>query len=589
MISKISLPVFTYLLFLIPKSTFADVIPKDSSTLHYINVFFEENFVKGATNYQLQIFSDTSALRKGSAQYTHNSSVPVFRINELGWGKSYYWRILAYTKKNKIIEQGKTHNFKIIPQINSDFFSDIRVEVKTNNTSKHLGGYILIDYLKGIYSREGKLLWQIPNITGYANTGTQIRDLEFTPDNTLTFLGDNNPIEIDLEGNTLWSLPNPFVFKSDTIIFHHDFKKTKEGTYFMLGNKTVYRKILVDFTEELKNLNREVAIIDGLPYAKTDVPILLELNKDGEVIWFWDSSKYIEDVDLNYKKTPIGFPLVHPHANALGVNDENTKVYLGFRDLSRIIKIDKKSKRVELSYGEKYPSGEAKYGNTLFKQQHDARVTSHNSILILNNNGARKNDSPSSIIELKDNIEKEDSVLLWQFGLDFDTLTDGRSNSGGNITEMPNSNILLCAGQLNRIFEVTRSKEVVWDAFIYSFGKQDSVWRDMPNYRGSWVQNFEIGHLLFNPVSIKKKKNELISVELNVYNVNSFPESYKIEINSEEGSQLFTGKTAVIPSGDKTRSFIEFTKGIINNGNLMISLTSVNNPKMTKKIIYVVN
>ncbi|MDI1354196.1 MAG: aryl-sulfate sulfotransferase [bacterium] len=585
MMKKALIFLFFLIVICIPQWSYGDVIPAQNSTVHYVHVYFEENFFKGTLEYELKIYSDSSALRKDSAVVTLSNNYPAFRVHYLNWGKSYLWRVNNINKKNKRIHTGDVHTFSIVPRVNSDFFSDIRLDVRVNDTTKHLGGYIVIDYLRGIFDRSGRPVWLLPPIAGYVNTGTQIRDLEFTAENTLTFLSDNTPVELDLEGKVLWSLPSPFVFGKDTITFHHDFKKTAQGTYFMLGNRSVYRKMLVNYTEELKKLNRDVTYIKGEPYAKTDVAVLLELDQTGKVLWFWDSNNYLTDEDLNYKKTPIGFPLVYAHANALGVNDENTKAYIGFRDLSRIIKIDKQSKKVELSYGEKYPSGEAMFGDGLFRQQHDARVTKHNSIFILNNNGARKTASPSCIMELKDNVSAGDSVLLWKFDLDFDTLTNGRSNSGGNITEMPNSNILLCAGQLNRFFEVTRKKEIVWDAFVYSLGKKDSIWQPMPNYRSSWIPELKMGHILTKVISVEKRRKNLLQVELTIYNVNDKEDSYLVEFLDEKGLILYSEKIGPIRKDLMFPAVFKFSRGAAPLKSLKVKISSLNYPVIVKNIV----
>ncbi len=99
-------------------------------------------------------------------------------------------------------------------------------------------------------------------------------------------------------------------------------------------------------------------------------------------------------------------------------------------------------------------------------------------------------------MELREDVNEDTNLVLWEFALDFDTLGKDRSGSGGNVTELPNSNILLCGGQLNRILEVSKKKEVVWDAFIYSLGKTDSVWKPMQNYRCSWVNEVFIPKVL---------------------------------------------------------------------------------------------
>lgn len=166
-------------------------------------------------------------------------------------------------------------------------------------------------------------------------------------------------------------------------------------------------------------------------------------------------------------------PLFGTHANAFSENEEGTKVYIGFRDLSRIIKIDKQTKQVDLSYGERFPSGDGLYACHAFRKQHDASVTKHNSILLLNND--EKEVKRSSVVELKDNVTGKDSAVIWKFNLDFDGPLNGKSVSGGNVMELPNSNVLVCAGVLNRVFEVSRTKEVVWDAFVQSKEKRQCL------------------------------------------------------------------------------------------------------------------
>lgn len=146
------------------------------------------------------------------------------------------------------------------------------------------------------------------------------------------------------------------------------------------------------------------------------------------------------------------------------------------------------------------------YANGLFKNQHDANVTKHNSIYILNNNGSW-GGGISSVIELKDNLKsKKDTPWVWKFDLDFDTLSKGKTLNGGKVNELPNSNLLVCAGELNRIFEVTKNKEIVWDAFIYGKGKQDSVWVRMPQYRANWASQLNQFHFIPDISAVKKEK-----------------------------------------------------------------------------------
>lgn len=485
----------------------ADVLPKNKSLLHSTTVYFEENKLKNANLYQLKVYSDSAHLKKDSSFILINSEYPSFSCQALSWGKSYYWCINALSAKGKLMQPGNVHTFSIMPEVSSPYFDSIRIDVRINKPNLHANGYLVIDYLKAIYDRNSNLIWRLPEIDNIVNQSSEIRDLKFTKENTITFLSDSRPLEIDLQGNVVWQLPSPFVFMGDTLTFHHDYKKTNHDTYLMLANKVVLRKTTDVDAETFKKSERAFIEKNGELYTHTEVAIIVEINLKGEVVWWWDSNTYLEDSDLNHKKRPDGLPQLQTHANAIGLNDENTKVFIGFRDISRILVINKASKAVELSFGEKYPSGEAKWGNSLFKQQHDAKSTTRNSILIFNNNGPKGNFGISSIIELSVDPLKSANPVIWSFTLDFDSLTKGRSGSGGNVNELPNGNILLCAGQLNRIFEVTKNKEVVWDAFLYALHKSDGKWHTMPQYRASWTPKV-VFNQLYTDLKLKQKSGK---------------------------------------------------------------------------------
>jgi len=558
----------------------ADVVPKNKSTVHYNIVYFEENFDEAASFYELHVFADSLSVIKDSAIFTSKEKFPAFKNVKLEWGKNYFWRVKRTNKKDKFLSSSELHKFKIVPRINSPYFDDFKIDVLTNKYGKHAGGFLLFDNLKGIFDRDGNARWLMPQIEGYTDASSEIRDLKFTEDNTLTFLSNNRPLEIDLNGNLLWSLPNPFVFEKDTILFHHDFKKTNHGTYLLLGNKAVYRKILNDFNRDYKNMQREFFVFDGEMFAKTEVAFVVEVTPKGDVIWFWDGNEYLSNEDLNFKKGPDGFPNMQTQSNAIGINYDNTKIYVGFRDLSRIIKIDKLSKKVEISYGQKYPSGEAKFGDKLFKQQHDAKPTNNNSILIFNNNGPKGEIGTSSILELRDNIVDKDSVVIWQFDLDFDTLTKGRSGSGGNVCELPNRNILLCAGQLNRVFEVTRNREIVWDAFTYGLSKADGTWQTLQNYRTSWVKDLKMDQVLVKNVSVSLTKNNSYAISILICNTQAFADSYLIEVHGNSALKL--RPTESIAPNNLVQYKFELTEKIATEPILVIR--SVNNPLIVKTI-----
>ena len=540
------------LLLTLPATAIYALKPAENATVNFSSVYFEDGFQAGAVLYQLCVYQDSMAAVNGATPtHTLHAKIPAFWLHQLDWGKKYYWLVKGIQKDVKTKTKGGLHVFQT-QKIEYQSFDEIRMDVKKNTSAKHSGGYIALDYTRSVYDRDGKVVWTLPMIEGLLAPGTQVRDLKITKQNTFTFLTIPNAAEIDLSGNVIWQAPQPFVLNNDTIVYHHELQKTARGTYMVLGDKKVWRKIPSAVGNDGMKDEFEVKAQGNEIYKRVLIAILLEFDKEGKLIWSWDANDYLKDEDLNYKKTKRGFPNLSTHANAFSENQAGTKVYIGFRDLSRIIRVDKASKKVESSWGEKYPSGEAMYGHGLFRNQHDANVTTHNSIYIFNNNGSLSNEGVSSILELRENLKKTDSVLIWRFNLDFDTLSKGKSLNGGNVEELPNGNLLLCAGAMNRLFEVTKKKEVVWDAFMYARGKGDSSWQEMPQYRSHYVKDLKRPACLVQVLDPQTAGTGQ-KATLSLYNTGNCPEGFEIKGFSESGAQVFKMSSKTLQKGENLR------------------------------------
>jgi hypothetical protein len=521
---------------------FSDVLPKEGRALHYNTVYFEEEVDRNAGRYELVLSDSTGVITKLSGK------LPAFWISDLNWGAAYKWTLTAYSAGQTAL-YARTHTFSI-RRIRYQNYDETRIDVRLNNKEKNAGGLISLDYTRSILTREGKPVWTIPEVDTFSIDKTFIRDLKITRDNTITFLTVLTPYEVDPDGRVLWKAPVPFVFNKDTVVYHHDFKKTNKGTYMVLGDKKIYRKVIGNFDEADLNKDPDVKMIDGVLYKKTVMSILLEFNLKNELIWYWDGNDYVTDEDLNYKRTLWNTPNFATHANAFGVNEEGTKIYVSFRNLSRIVRIDKKSKKVDWSYGESYPSGEATYPVN-FKNQHDANVTRHNSIYILNNNGFQTQEGISSVMELRDNLQPGDNPLLWKFDLNFDTLTKGKTVSGGNIVELPNGNLLVTAGALNRVFEVSKEGEIVWDAFLYARGIQSAKWEPFLQYRGNWVKQLNWYHFITQSTPLKKMGKKYVTT-VTITNTGNAEDFYDVEVHGENNKLLLKMSSQKV---DKNQSF----------------------------------
>ncbi|HLA58483.1 MAG TPA: aryl-sulfate sulfotransferase, partial [Puia sp.] len=511
-----------------------------------------------------------------------SSALPSFLVSDLKWGSVYFWKICAYDKNNNLIKAGDLHTFKIV-EITTAYFDEVKLTVNSNKPGRHAGGFIAIDNTRTIFNRRGEPVWTLPEIPGFIDDFTQTRDLKMTNENTITLLANQTPIEIDFKGNVIWKGPSPFVLEGDTIVFHHDLKKDKEGNYYVLGNKYVYRNVLVKLPHDVVVNEDMVLVKDSAVFRKTEVGVLLKFDKNNNVLWYFDCNAYFKDIDLNFKKSESGFPNFNSHANAFSVNEAGTKAYIGFRDLSRIIKVDMKTKTVLATYGEKYPSGDAQYANDLFRSQHGANITSHHSILILNNNGSRPG-GVSSVVEIKDTAARGDSSLVWRLALDFDKLTRGKSLKGGNVEELPNSNLFVCAGDLNRVFEVTRSKETVWDAFVYFRGKKDTLWQPFSQYRASVFNKIVYYHFM-SKVGDTRKEPGSYTIPYTIFNTGNFSDKYLVELLDENNKVIFSQRSEKVGSNSSVKENLKFNPGKDLPGSFylrVVSIGSANTLKITK-------
>lgn len=525
----------------------AQVMPAEGASLHHSYVYFQDSLCAGAQQYELKVYSSERDFSDHRVYRTSKSKLPGAELQGLDWGNTYYWQYtVLFAGDKKLILP--VHHFKIQEPVYQSF-DTIAVSVLTNEKGKHAGGFIAVDYTRSVYDRQGKRIWTLPMIPGLVDERTHVRDLKFTKDNTVTFLTIPIPLEIDLSGNVLWRAPHPFIYEQDSILYHHEFQKTSRGTYLVLGDRKVWRRVPGAFAPEDLKTEFDVKIVNGEVYKKVLMTLVLEFSKDGKLLWSWDANTYVKDEDLNYKKTKRGFPNLATHANALRESADGKKIYVGFRDLSRIVKIDKQSGKVETSYGEKYPSGEAPLGNGLFLNQHDAFLTNHRSLIVFNNNGALSPTGVSSIIELRDPCGPKDSLLLWRFELNFDTLSTAKSMNGGSVAEFSNKNILLCGGSLNRIFEVTRDKKIVWDAFITARGKGDSQWQPMPQYRCHPVKEWKESHFMTELRSLTTKGTQTY-YEVKLHNTGQQTEVCMIEFYNQAGKTIKEMRSTPVKPGE---------------------------------------
>ncbi len=548
---------------------FSQVTPKDSSDINYTQVLFEFPAVKNAKYYFLQVTERQNTA--WTKQYKCETSTYI--VSNLKFGKIYKWRAIAFDEKNKKVDSTRYYAFRIkgVDLINTNLF---RIKLNSADSGNKSNDLIFIDYSRTAINKEGTPVWYLPDIGNKVNATQRIRDLKMTHDGNFTFLTNYSAIECNINGEIVWETPEPIKSKGDSMgFYHHEFTKLKNGNYIVLGTKYVYK----EFPDSIKNNSIEkyntFKNIDGKKYIRIEYGLVYEFTSKKELVWQWDSEDYLSLDDLFHHGNADTIPIVGAHLNSVDVNNENTEILLGFRDLSRVIVIDKKTKEIVESYGDKLFASIKTHQFKNFRFQHDARFLGDSSISLFNNNAIYYNKNLTSSLMIF-NRNKFKSQTDTDFNCLFDTITDGRSLKGGSVQKLKNGNFLVCMGQLNRIFEITGDGKIMWDGFCERYLTAEKKWTNYPQYRVSSASSLYPIWFSFRFNEVGKRKGELLIV-----NNGSEADTYTIYLKTKANKIVEKYETNKVPANGSWSKILNFKRK-----DLMIEVISANNPGLVKKL-----
>ena len=495
------------------------------------------------------------------------------------FGKKYKWRYCGI-KNGKPLSWNGPYYFEIAD--NEELtLKQFRCRVLKNDTSKNAGGLITIDYGKIAVDRKGNPVWYLPHLRKFPGNPGKSPDIRITNAGTFLFMINGNLFECDINGKKLWSAPNDGKVSGDTTeYYHHDFIRMPDGNYMVLGEKYIWKNIQSGFNKS-KFRAENLDTLSTPNRVKILFGTIIEYNSKGEVVWSWNSADYFSDLDIFSNETATNHPRrnlperaeIFGHMNAFTVDADGKFIYAGFRDISRIVKIEKSSGKVVDSWGKRLPSGDAAAGEGFFKNQHDVCLTPNGNIAVFNNNGLNDSLNTSAAVEFSQSKLNEPSKITWTFDCKFDSLTNGKSNRTGGVEFLNNNNVLICMGTLCRVTEVThRDKEVVWDAFFETGDASKNLWTPLMLYRAHYSSSLYPCYFTIKSYEDKIRKNDL-SVKIMITNEGSNDDSYSINVTDESGINLY--------SNDK----IEVKATQMLNLNFKINAL----PAKAKKISVVVN
>jgi hypothetical protein len=514
-------------------------LPKDDAKLNYNQILFEYPWHEKAIVYKVFVAFDTVPDKKdfsSSFYKAYTDKSPGHRIEGLPFGKKYKWYVET-TFSNGEKQNSEIHHFSVLNTIYADT-SKFRTTQNYNKKEKITDGLIWCDQLHCALDRKGKLVWFIPALNKDFKEERQIRDFRIQNDGTLTFISEPEAYHTDRDLNIIWKGPNTGKVNGDsTEFYHHAFELQKNGNYMVMGNQFV----------ELERMDSKDTVS-----RKVEMATLIEYNPKGDIVWSW---KMTDHFPLDLLASGKGNNVMNPHGNSFFIDKEGKYIYAGFRDISRIIKIEKATGKIVASYGEKLNKTDTTVITTdLFRLQHDATLPDGNTMMVLNNNDVAKRKTSSVEIFTLPDAKNKTIKPIWSFKFDFDTLTTGRSLKMGGIEQMENGNLLVNEGAANRIFEVTKNKEVLWDLMI--FKKDNGSWSHLPQYNIDFTRSLYAYYFIPAVYGNPGQKGGVV-----IFNKGDYADSYLVEVRDEEDKVVFTGKTAIVKPEAKTSVNLKIPSG----------------------------
>lgn len=363
------------------------VIPVPGDTLNFTQIMFDHPPVVGADYYKLQVIE-----RDKDSSFKHPlieiiDSAPSVMLNNFEFGKKYLWRYAGFSHNKNTGWKGP-YAFEITNEDSLNWHG-FKAFVLKNDSSLNAHGLILVDCNPVAYDRNGRAVWYLTFRDTKRILNPTTRDLRINSAGTVTYLLGKDAIECDLYGHQLWKAPKKDSATDERPIgqrelYHHDFKRLANGHYMVLAGLITNRKLpsYIDTTKiniaggKMRMPGLLVKRMNGLLYVSVSIGTIVEFDKAGKTVWQWNSEKYFTDEDLIPPGTDLSKPLEErdAHLNAFSVDEKNGFIYAGFRNINRVIKIDKQSGKVVYSWGNRSLSGEPGSGQGFFKRQHDAQI-----------------------------------------------------------------------------------------------------------------------------------------------------------------------------------------------------------------------
>jgi hypothetical protein len=503
----------------------SQIQPEEGRTLNYRLVGFSINDRRKEAGCTLEIaagYYNSKDSFKNNIIHSVKSKDSVIIVEVPSFGQQYTWRIVFNQgKNNSKLTKEKLHHFSTgsIPNVDT---TKIRLRV-TTPAQAYKDAYIFLDGSHVLYDMSGQPVWYLPNILGEVEKeGADVRDLKLTPQGTITFLiNDQRIYEINYDGDVLWRGPRNEI-RNPEIHYHHELTRLKNGHYMTMATSPVtMRHDLAAATDSgFLIVTDETAPRDSIHTAYDNFPFssLVEYDENMKTVWTWSVAKYLEHSDIYYRLPPPRHKRYDVHPNAFCFDEKDSVIYLGFRDISRIIKIKYPGGNVLQSYGDTFGPGKKELKHGLFYGQHSIRKADNGDLYIYNNGPndfteiARSGRHTSSTIERlrEPQTDKDTLAKTWEYECTIEDYENVKHRvfgftNGGNVMILPDNSVFASmSGEYAKVFITGTDKKVLFSALPEQWSLTRKRWEILPQYRASIIKDrADLERLILN----RKKGN----------------------------------------------------------------------------------
>lgn len=365
-----------------------------------------------------------------------------------------------YFKSLDSINKNENTTASVFDQIKNNSFSKVKAKLNINNTGKTFKGFTLYS-VSGtaevlLFNMNGEIVhtWNVdaerarllPNGNLLVLHGTKWgKDVE-------PWKGLRTKIrEYDWDGNIVWE-------HTANDVAHHDLVRLTNGNTIFL-RRTILPK---QYKSKITDIKKRALDIRA--------DSIIEIDSKGKTKWIWHTYEHLDlnscgrrecrEIDAEQSRGKLKD---WTHVNTVTVIPENKwydngdmrfkpgNIIFLPRNFWTIYIIDKESGKIVWEYGGDYKGG--------ISGGHEAHMIPKGfpgagSILVLDN-GAKVHRGESFVLE----INPISSKLEWIYDVGTKFFTGTR----GSIQRLPNGNTLIVEDNTGRVFEVTKSKETVWE------------------------------------------------------------------------------------------------------------------------------